>query len=361
MSSPTTPTVQTSLASSAPPPTLELFTWGPAYDLPSFDPFCLSAITYLQFTGARWVVNECNDPEISPRGELPMLRDSLLEPVVGSGKIISYLRKKGHDLDAQLDSKQKAAVLAYTTLFETKLYDALLHSWYISSNLATSTRPTLAGSLRGWKGFRVPTQLQKKAEARVKGYRRTIYKGKECNEIYVLAREWYTVLANRLRDQEYFFGDSPTSLDAVAYSHLALHAVPTLATPHLFTILTFEFPTLHAYVLRIRERWFSEPILKAPTPSRALVATLLNAPREFVRRAFGAHPAVVKEKTREERRKDFTNIASLVGGIAFFVGFVWYNAIVRIDFGEDDGEFEEAEGEESTVIWKSGEVHNRSA
>ncbi|KAJ3176315.1 metaxin 1 [Geranomyces variabilis] len=326
----------------------ELFTWGPAYNLPSFDPFCLASIAYLQWSEVRWMVNECNNAAVSPRGELPMLRDGLLEPVVGTAKIIAHLKKKGHDLDQHLSATQVAECLAYTSLVEEKLYEALLFSWWLEAqNVMKSTRPTIAKSLRGWAGMRIPTQLQQKAEARLKKYRKVAYKGKETNEIYVLAREWYAALANKLGNQQYFFGDRPSSLDAVVFGHLALHCIPSLAEPTLFSILTFEFPTLHAYCDRLRTELFTAPLRQSPNHRPSYILTdMLRSPLTYARslldKLSGSVTVPAKEMKPKERRDQLVTIGSTVGAIAVFLGYVFYNGIVEIDTGE----------------WQDGEKHN---
>ncbi|KAI8827250.1 uncharacterized protein EV422DRAFT_513196 [Fimicolochytrium jonesii] len=366
-----------------PPPSLELFTWGPAWTLTSFDPFCLSVETYLQLAGVEWSNNVCNDPEVSPFGELPMLRDGLLEPVVGVGRTIAYLKKKGYDLDAHLSPIENAESLAYITLIEDKLYDALLYSWWLeSTNVARSTRPTIARSLRGWAGWTVPTQMQKKAAARLARYRFVTGKdGKSVNEIYRHAREWYAVLAAKLADKPFFFGDTPTTLDAIAYAHLSLHAIPTLASPTLFSILTFEHPTLHRFIDRMHNLAFvdANPVRMSPA-MRMSAWDLITWPAGIVRRKLASvvnggvvsgsgstsppapaqqtdkhTPPTTPEKTKQSRQAQFASVASVVGAVGFFVGFVWYNGIVQVSFGEDDEEDERGEdGKEGEVVYKFG-------
>ncbi|TPX55054.1 hypothetical protein PhCBS80983_g05647 [Powellomyces hirtus] len=340
---------------------LELFMWGPAYNLPSFDPFCLSAAAYLQLAEVTWVVNECNNAGVSPRGELPMLRDSLLEPVVTTSKIIAHLKKKGYDLDQHLSATEAAECLAFTGLVEDKLHDALLFSWWLEAkNVMKSTRPTISKSLRGWAGFRVPSQLQKKAEARLKRYRTVTYKGKETNEIYVLVREWYKALANKLGEQPYFFGSRPSSLDAVVFGHLALHCIPSLAEPTLFSILTFEFPTLYAYCERMREDLFGAPLRASANHGASwILGDIVRSPMVYMRTVFSP-AAGKKEKSVEERRAEVGTWMSVVGAVGFFVGYIFYSGIVRIEIGDGDGDGNvdvDVDGEEGGG-WQDADAHN---
>ncbi|KAI9100605.1 hypothetical protein DFS34DRAFT_648523 [Phlyctochytrium arcticum] len=317
---------------------LELYTWGPAYNLPSFDPFCLTAETYLQFISADWVVNECNNPDVAPTGELPMLRDGPFEPVVGSRNIIRYLKKKVLDLDEGCPVKQKIDTASYTSLVEDKLYDALLYNWWLDAkNVNTSTKPTLSKALRGIAGFRIPTQLQRRAEFRLKAY-----KSKE--EVYRMARECYAALACKLGDQSYFFGQEPSSLDAVVFGHLALHCVPNLAEPTLFSIITFEYPTLYAYCDRIRTRYFSQPLKISPNlrPS-FLLGDMVRSPMTYLKSLVMRQRVVETsgEKERAKRDEDWKTALAIVGAVGFFVGFIWQQGIIQITYGDDEDAEEE--------------------
>lgn len=55
---------------------LELYTWGPAFGLPSIDPQCLATIAYLSYAlplRDEWVLIPISDPTVSPNSEFPTL------------------------------------------------------------------------------------------------------------------------------------------------------------------------------------------------------------------------------------------------------------------------------------------------
>jgi hypothetical protein len=48
---------------------LQLYVWGPAFDVPSIDPSCLALEAYLRVTNADFTVVHANDPQLSPTGK----------------------------------------------------------------------------------------------------------------------------------------------------------------------------------------------------------------------------------------------------------------------------------------------------
>ncbi|KAJ3256836.1 hypothetical protein HK103_005080 [Boothiomyces macroporosus] len=72
---------------------LELYAWGQGFNQSSFDPFCLSIEAYLNLVQVKWVVNECYSTDISPSGELPLLKVGF-EPITGTFNIIKVLKSR---------------------------------------------------------------------------------------------------------------------------------------------------------------------------------------------------------------------------------------------------------------------------
>ncbi|CAG8816077.1 24260_t:CDS:2, partial [Cetraspora pellucida] len=88
-----------------------LYIWGSSWGLPSIDPACLSVISYLQLVSDEWKVIECSNPNVSPTGELPILKDGL-NWITGVHNIINHLKKNGLNADENLTDKHKADSLA---------------------------------------------------------------------------------------------------------------------------------------------------------------------------------------------------------------------------------------------------------
>ncbi|XP_059499053.1 metaxin-1-like isoform X2 [Stegostoma tigrinum] len=142
---------------------LELFCWKGDWGLPSVDTESLMVLAYARFSGAPVRVHKLSNPWRSPSGVLPALKtekDVVSHPL----QILAYLRKRKYNADYGLSATQAADTLAFASLIEEKLLPAL---------------------------------------------------------IYKEARECLTLLSQRLGSLKFFFGDSPSSLDAIVFGHLA--------------------------------------------------------------------------------------------------------------------------------------------
>lgn len=85
-------------------------------------------------------------------------------------------------------------------MIQEKLYDVLLYSWFLEEeNYINSTRPLYSRTLPFLKRYIVPSQLLKKAKARLRGRKK--------EEVYNEAKRLYKTLAVKLGDKEYMFGE----------------------------------------------------------------------------------------------------------------------------------------------------------
>ncbi|KAK9722017.1 hypothetical protein K7432_002989 [Basidiobolus ranarum] len=338
---------------------LELYSWGPGLGLPSIDPLCLTIETYLSLVKADWVVNECNNPNASPSGELPLLRDGT-EYIYGVNNIIAYLSKQNLDLNKNLDDNQKAECLAYSALVNDKLQDGLLYAWYgDQENFTQVTRPTFAKLLPLALRYFTPITLRKSALSRIENYglnkeEKKKSQGKKSDivpEVYEIVRENYRVLSKKLGQQKYFLGDSPTTLDSIVFGQLALHYYPELPNPRLASMLKEEFPNLGEFCERIHNLAFTEPIKKATsndTPSP--FSGLFGSPISWLKNNFLIKLTGTKEvepKTPEQVEFERTRFLSIFGAAWFMVAFIVYNGIISIEFvNEEEEEYEEEYYEE---------------
>ncbi|GAB1298435.1 Metaxin [Apodemus speciosus] len=147
---------------------MELSCWGGGWGLPSVHSESLVVLAYAKFSGAPLKVTIIDSTWRGSRGDVPILttEDSIVSK---PANILNFLRKQNYDADCELSAKQGADTLAYTALLEEKLLPAVLHTFWI----------------------------------------------------YRDAKECLNLLSNRLGTSQFFFGDTPSTLDAYVFGFLA--------------------------------------------------------------------------------------------------------------------------------------------
>ncbi|XP_018620341.1 metaxin-1a [Scleropages formosus] len=205
---------------------LELYCWKGGWGLPSVNIESLTVLAYAKFAGAPLKIHKIANPWRSPTGSLPALKThgegSLSQP----NKIIIHLRKQKYNADYDLSAKEGADSLAFISLLEEKLLPALIYTlWVDPKNYVDVTRRWYGENVPFPLNFFLPSRMQGQQLERlrlVRGNSR-LEPGEELEkELYRDALECMNLLSQRLASQKFFFGDSPSSLDAYVFGHLAL-------------------------------------------------------------------------------------------------------------------------------------------
>ncbi|KAI2538067.1 metaxin-3 isoform X4 [Macaca nemestrina] len=140
-------------------------------------------------------------------------------------KILNFLRKQKYNADYELSAKQGADTLAYIALLEEKLLPAVLHTfWVESDNYFTVTKPWFASQIPFPLSLILPGRMSKGALNRILLTRGQppLYHLREVEaQIYRDAKECLNLLSNRLGTSQFFFGDTPSTLDAYVFGFLA--------------------------------------------------------------------------------------------------------------------------------------------
>jgi len=263
---------------------LELYSWGSGYDLLSFDPFCLSVEAYLLFSNAEWELHEAQSTKTT---ELPILKDGMTE-VNDVFKIINYLKKKGYNLDetAGLTKNELAETLAYTALIENNLYDALLYILWLENEKKSkkNEQQTYVKSFSFIERYFMKGRIEENVKERLKDMELVNVNDELIPEVYLNAHDAYASLSTKLGKKLYFFGDKPSTLDAIAYGHLALHCYPNLHNPKLFTMISFEFPNLIQYCQRITALFNEKKINRISLP-KPLYDQITDKSKEYIKSA----------------------------------------------------------------------------
>ncbi|XP_072139056.1 metaxin-1b isoform X1 [Mobula birostris] len=204
---------------------LELFCWKGDWGLPSVDIESLTVLAYARFSGAPVRVHKLSNPWRSPLGVLPALKtenDVLSQPL----QILAYLRKQKYNADYGLSATQGADTMAFSSLIEEKLLPALIYTfWVDSKNYVSFTRPWYGEAIPFPLNFFLLNRMHTRSLERLRLIRGGSWPESEEPEaeaeIFKDACECLTLLSQRLGSNKFFFGDSPSSLDAIVFGHLA--------------------------------------------------------------------------------------------------------------------------------------------
>lgn len=237
---------------------MELHVWhGEAkYGLPSMDLKSLQMLAYIKFSGAPVNIVKSSNPFKSPTGQLPVFKCS--EGTFSEfSQVTTFLRKQNFSCDYELSPKQCSEVVAYEHLLLEKLYPALVYLWWVEPK-------SYYDVIHKWYFGSIPFPYKL-------WYPRRYHKG-YCDlisslfddpddsqlietELHKHAQECLTMLSNRLGDREYFFGRSPSTIDALIFSYLALLLKVDLKVPVLQNHIK-ACPNLSRYVSKAIQRFF---------------------------------------------------------------------------------------------------------
>uniref|UniRef100_A0A2K6GEC4 Metaxin 3 n=1 Tax=Propithecus coquereli TaxID=379532 RepID=A0A2K6GEC4_PROCO len=177
---------------------LELSCWGGGWGLPSVHSESLVVMAYAKFSGAPLKVNVIDN---------------------------TWRGSRKYNADYELSAKQGADTLAYIALLEEKLLPAVLHTfWVESDNYFTVTKPWFASRIPFPLSLILPGRMSKGALNRILLTRGEppLYHLREVEaQIYRDAKECLNLLSNRLGTSQFFFGDTPCTLDAYVFGFLA--------------------------------------------------------------------------------------------------------------------------------------------
>ncbi|XP_044737629.1 metaxin-1 isoform X2 [Chrysoperla carnea] len=247
---------------------MRIETWKGDWGIPSIDYECLQALALIKFSNAPVQNKQTNNPFWSSKNTLPIFRhDTTI--VYDFNEIQNYLKKQGFDCDAHLNKIEQAEITAYINLIKFKLEPALNYVWWLDERNYTEL-------FRKWYAKALPFPLNYYYpgyyEGIAKNYVDAMFPDVDKKDVietslFGEAEKCITTLSSRLGSSKYMFGNTPTSLDAAIYGHLA----PLLKAPLLSTFLQNHLKAcsnLEGYIDRITKEWFrvDEDFTKPTTP-----------------------------------------------------------------------------------------------
>jgi glutathione S-transferase len=232
-------------------PRIRLFQFPCRFSIPNLSPFCCKLETWLRIAGIPYDVVDTPSPRKSPKGKLPFIEDAGLR-IGDTSLIVAHLKKtRGIDPDAQLSPAQQARRSWCSTLEEHYAF-VVLYTHFIREQGWRHTRVTFDA---------VPAPIRPLVARMVRGQMRKILwvqgllRHSDQDIIEAGVNDWGAVLAV-MSEGPFFFGDRPTTADAIVFATLAT----TVLTPIESPIRDFlqSHPKCVTYAERMRSRFFPE-------------------------------------------------------------------------------------------------------
>lgn len=182
-------------------------------------PFTLKLETWLKLSNLDYQIVAVRNPGKAPKGKLPFIEDDDGTRIADSSLIIDHLKRTRQiDPDHELTERQRAEAISLQRLFEHHFYFVMVHSRWIDPVGWEATRPVFFSFL--------PPGVRDIAAALIRRQvKRTLHEeglGRHSQEdLYAMGRADLRAIAVLLGNRPYFFGDGPTTIDAVAYGFLA--------------------------------------------------------------------------------------------------------------------------------------------
>jgi len=195
---------------------LKLYQFERTWGIPNLSPFCCKTETYLRMAGIEYEVKP-SLPLNAPKGKLPYIEDN--GKILGDSRFITmYLKSAYKDLDQGLSEIEYAISLAVQRLLEENLFWAALYSrwqytdanWQVNKKAIFGAMPPIIRDIAA-------SHTRRKIKQQIYGQGTGRH---QAEEIFTLSKRDIDALSAYLGNQQYFFGDQPTTLDTSAFGLL---------------------------------------------------------------------------------------------------------------------------------------------
>lgn len=229
--------------------------------LPSLSPYCLKVETWLRLAGLKYENVDHRMKYKSKKGQLPFIEVNG-EEIADSAIIIKELGQRYNtDLDAGLTAEQRNVAHANISMIENHF------AWVVKFWRTKNPSTMLTGykmDLQHITDKKWPKPVLefifkikfKRAAKKVKAHGIGVHKPEEIEEF---GHNDLCVLSDLLGDKEFFFGDSPTTLDVVAFANLAqVVFLDKEVSYSLRDWMTENCPNLVSFCERMKTRAFHD-------------------------------------------------------------------------------------------------------
>uniref|UniRef100_A0A0N5B5G9 Metaxin-2 n=1 Tax=Strongyloides papillosus TaxID=174720 RepID=A0A0N5B5G9_STREA len=190
---------------------------------------------------------------ISNNGKVPILRLNNENKITcGFDEIYELIVARKLSLTDGIPDSQMADFEAYMAVVDETLKHCEMWMCWCDDKIFNETTSIRYGSVYH---FPLNYALPRLRRWEVKRYLSKIgWSNKTLDEVVGIARNCFQTLSTKLGNNKYFFGDSPTQLDALVFGHIYCLLTTTLPNNHLMKQLD-EFKNLEAFSLRIDAKY----------------------------------------------------------------------------------------------------------
>jgi glutathione S-transferase len=223
-------------------------------DLPSLSPFCTKTDLYLRMRGLEFR-NINGDPRKAPMGKLPFIDDGG-QKIADSQLIVDHLEKtRPEPLDAGLSAESSARGHAIRRMLEEGLYFAAVYARWADDRYWPEFKKTISAKMP-IPGPLKPIIMPKIRKGVLKSLLSQGTGRHEPDQVYAFAERDLDALVTLLGEGPYLLGDTPRSVDAVAFGFLAQGVMCDI--PSRLADIIKSKPALVAYVERLKDAYYSK-------------------------------------------------------------------------------------------------------
>ena len=238
------------------PDRIRLFAFGTGWGVPfaTAAPFPLKLATWLRMAEIPFDFVVANDPSKGPKGKSPWIEYGAVR-MGDSTLIIEHLEERfGIDLDAHLDTHQRALAVAVQRMLEEHYHQCFEHQLFFGRGGAARLQE-LAATMPIPLRWLAPTMIKRAFGKQL--HARGMARHAE-DVIIAQGKSDLDALAELLGEQPYLLGDRPASIDACVFGFLGVSLYVAGDNPLYQYGASLE--NLMHYCERMRARYFPETL-----------------------------------------------------------------------------------------------------
>jgi len=214
----------------------------------------LGVQAFLKMTHLPYSVKQMhNAADVSPNGKLPVIKCGAYVVSEMEG-IVQLAQAKGVSMSAHLSAAEKADLRAYMSLVHNVLGNAMLYFTWLDDQVYNDITRHRVGSVYNFPlKYLLPWSLRRKVLSQLTALK---WGERQPEEVYREVETCLLALSERLGDSEYFFGASPTELDALVFGYLFTMITTRLPNPHQMGNLVKHNSNLIKFCQRLEREFF---------------------------------------------------------------------------------------------------------